>query len=447
MNTRWHLAAAAALVAVTIGLPATRPAAADTELPASFAINAAADTVRISTVIPGGVFSDGLADFSSGSAGAAIDSVGVSRAFAAAPYPGPAGTNLFDLLRGQTGAPLPSYPLIAASDYPAAPEGDVSQPALKLEARSGPGLSEATLATGADQGETGLARSVGRARVSIDDAGSLVAESTAELSGISAGPLVISKVASRARMVWPAHGQPIRERALEITGATVGGQRVGIGPDGVLAPSGTVPLPDGAPAWQALKQAGISVRYADAVDTPTGVVSAALLITQVVPTSPTGGQSTITYTIGRSRASVVVGAEPTASQVTSAPATSTTEATPPAVAGDAVEPAGDAARVPDGNARTIPDRRSVPSVAPPSAGAAAVPELTTSEPDVVPPEAATRRNEASMPVARAAPAGTSREARSWAAGAVYGSLLLSGGALLGALVILRRLGVRSTWGS
>src|SRR5207302_516425 len=129
-----------------------------------------------------------------------VDAVGVNRAFAAVPYPGATLTNLLDVLRGATGAPIPSYPLIAASDYPTVPDAAVTQPGMGLEAHSQSGSAEARLVTGSGDDTTALLRTIGRAHARAAADGTILAEATSVTTGLHVGPLQIGRITSSARV-------------------------------------------------------------------------------------------------------------------------------------------------------------------------------------------------------------------------------------------------------
>lgn len=432
------------------GVAPIADAGAEGSLPASFELSAAADGVRVATNIPGAPLSDGLVDVSTSSTQAVVDAVGVSRSYAAVPYPGATLTNLPDVLRGASGAPIPTYPFIAAADYPTLPEGSSAQPGVNLKATSGSGRSEGSLTTGAGDDTTAAVRTTGHSLVEAKVDGLLTAEASASVAGLVVGPLQVGRVTSLARIARSQEGEPVREQSLEVTGLNVAGQALAVGPQGLAAGPGNVPLPDSHPVRQALEQAGIAVRYLEPVETPDSILSAGLLVTQVIPASPTGQPSRVVYTVGRARAQIVIGA--------AAPATDSVSS------GTAPSPVGSSSSAEDESATRAPSPETAAAVTGfgptarsadygllgPDGADALSSELgqaaTPAEPTATSPAAGSAAAPL-LALPAAAPAqsyGARPAAEVWAPG-FFGVPVVAGALLLLIFLAVRTLGVKSTW--
>jgi hypothetical protein len=446
MKTKMRPLAVVLLSGVALaGLVPTGNAGADGALPSSFELTAVADGIRVATTIPGAPLSDGLVDVSTSSTQAVIDAVGVSRSYAAVPYPGATLTNLPDVLRGASGAPIPSYPFIAAADYPTVPEGTTAQPGVNLKANSGAGRSEGSLVSGGGDDATSAIRTTAHSLVEASPDGALSAEADTAIAGLAVGPLQIGRVTSLARVVRAGAGEPRREQALQVTGLSVAGQAFGIGPQGLVAGPGNVPLPDSHPARAALEQAGIAVRYLEPVETPDGVLSAGLLVSQVIPASPTGQPSRVTYTVGRARAQIVVGA------ATPAPAPDTASSgVPSPPAADGPWPTDGPPLSPNGALAASGTAEGPPMLGPVGGeilGSGAESAAAPAEPTAASPDAGSAGPSSLHALPAAAPAlsfGAGRAAEVWSRG-FFGLPLAAGALLLLVFLAVRTLGVKSTW--
>jgi hypothetical protein len=425
----------ASLVLGAAALGAMLPAQAEPLSPTTYEATAAADGLRVSTTVPGAPLSDAVVDLSSGSAQAVVNGLGSSRALAAVPYPGPTLTTLPDTVRGASGAPVPSYPLVAGSEFPGTPEAHVSQPGVSLEARSGARTSEATATTGAG-GDPRRGRAVSAAQAGSGEAGTVLAEATTEISGLVIGPLIITRVASRALVMRGAAGEPRRESSLESTLLVVSGQPVGVGPGGLTVAGTTTPLPDTHPARVALERAGVAVRYLEPADTPDGVVAPGLAITQVVPVSLTGPPSKVMYTVGRASASVAVGAAPIVDGVGLAGSTPAQGESRPLPVESASPIAPVASRANTGEeAMTAP---AVPSAEPDRAGEvfqSTLPSAAHTVADPAPPASVSAAAKRALFAPRP---------EMWP-NTFYGLFVLAGSVIVTLCWLLRHLGVKTTW--
>jgi hypothetical protein len=91
---------------------------------------------------------------------------------------------------------------------------------------------------------------------------------------------------------------------------TIAGQTVGFSEKGFTFGGTNVPIPQGNPLLDALKQAKITVQYLSRVDNPDGVVSPGLVIRQEQAT-PGGPTMVIRYVFGQMSASATVSGSPT----------------------------------------------------------------------------------------------------------------------------------------
>jgi hypothetical protein len=422
------------IVAAGLAVASVGPAAAERPTASTYEASASADGLRVATAVPGAPLSDALVDASSGSAQALVNGLGTSRAFASAPYPGATLSTLPDTIRGAGGAPLPSYPLIASSDHPGTPEALVAQPGVHLQARSRPGASEARVATGADDGDRGAGRAIGHVTVGPAADGTVAAEATTDTAGLVVGPVTLGRIVSGARVVRGASGDPQRDYSLEITPVVVAGQPVNVTSEGLVFAGTRVPLPDTHPARTALDQTGVTLRYLEPVSTPDGVVAPGLAVTQVVPASLTGSPSTVTYTVGRASAAVLVGADPLAGD----------QPLPDILGGEASSQFGSGS--PQSPAEPVAD---------PSGGIAeitAVPVPVSAAAGSSSPGAttATEQTPADVPggelagPAPVAAATVGPVAKAWSNG-LYLVFVTAGAVLAASFAVLRQRGVKTTW--
>jgi hypothetical protein len=283
-----RLVALVGLLAVGLLLAPAGPAASEPAAWRSFEVSAAADGLRVTTIIPGGPLNDRLLDGSAPRAQALLEGLGSSMAFAAGVYPDELVLNVPGLGAGITGAPLPAYPLIAASSHPTKDEDEIAAPGVRLHAESRAEGSSA-LATSESEG-TGHTST----RASVADTGdALVGEAESVTRGAELGPLTIGTITTTARVQRSPAGEVERESSLVISGARLGEQPIELPPD------------DGSPAAEALAEQGLTVRYLAAHETPTGVVAPGLQIGVSAPVSLVGdGSSEIIYEVGRASAAV-----------------------------------------------------------------------------------------------------------------------------------------------
>jgi hypothetical protein len=289
------LVAGTLILTVGLALPGTGRAAT------TFEGVAAADGIRVGLRAPNAPVTDTPVDSGGPTAQALLNSSGTSRAFASHPYPGEAVVTGPGTVAGFTGGQVspPAYPFAVSSDYPTVPHQATAQGPYTIEATSAERRSESRARVGADAGPVVLAH----ASVLLDDAGGAVAAAESDVSALAAGDVRFGRVLSTARVARAADGTLTRSSDLQVTGFTVAGTAVAIGPAGLTLPGSTVPLPASDPVRQALDQAGVTVTYLAAQPQPTGVVAPGLAVSAPVQI-PGGGTATVTYTVGRASAAV-----------------------------------------------------------------------------------------------------------------------------------------------
>lgn len=290
-------AVAAGLLLLVPGVRQAAPVGAAT----SFEALAAADGVRFTFAVPDAPVTDTPADAGGPSAQAALSTAGVSRAFAAQPYPGEAVVTGPGTVAGFTGGQLnpPAYPFAVTSDYPTVPEQSNDQGVYKIKATSAERRSDAVAHGGAAAGPVVDTRS----STAAADSGGAVAEAVSDVSGFAAGDVRIGRALSTARVATAADGSLSRSSDLSVTGFTIAGTAVGLGPAGLTVPGGTVPLPASDPVRAALASAGITVSYLAPVQQKSGVVAPGVAVSAPV-TLPGGGRATVTYRLGQASASI-----------------------------------------------------------------------------------------------------------------------------------------------
>ena len=244
---------------------------------------------------------------------------------------------------------------------------------------------------------------------------------------------------------------------MEVTGLSIADQTVGFGPEGLVVAGTKVPVPDTDPVRKALEQAGITLRYLEVADSPDGIVSAGLMVTQVVPASPTGPPSTVIYVVGRASATVVTGAAtPPALAESPLPPVSAGEEPP---AESSPPPAAPASTPESSTATASAASSSTPAFAAGEPGAGVYPDVATRAPSaaeaaaLAPPAPTSSSGAAAAPagaaasLAATAAANVSPASRAWSPDPLYLVMLLPGAVLLGAFLVLRRMGVKTTWAS
>jgi hypothetical protein len=299
----------AAFALLLIGLVPQIKAPAEASTLGSFQGNASAEGMRFTISSPGFLVVEDFVDGGTPVAQAGVNSLGDSKGFASAPYPGDLALTGGNTLKAVTGFPvaLPPYPFVAQSSYPTPPESKVAFPGVELSAVSRPAASQAMASTGAASGENRIGGMSATADVAVDDAKSVVlSAASSHVFGLSiAGVLEVGRIDASASVRRSPGENPQRASDLRVEGLKVGGVEAVLTKDGVAAGGSPAALPDGKPLTDALRQQGLSVEYLAARDQEDGVVSPGVVITreQQVPNGP----PTITrWTFGRAAARAAV---------------------------------------------------------------------------------------------------------------------------------------------
>ena len=289
------LAAGTLIMAVGVSMPRTVGAAT------TFEAVAAADGIRVGMRVPNAPVTDTPVDSGGPTAQAVLNSSGVSRAFASHPYPGEAVVTGPGTVAGFTGGQVspPAYPFVVASDYPTVPKQSNESGPYSLKATSGERRSESEARVGAASGPLVSSQAV----VELDAAGGATSAAVSDVSSLAVGDVRLGRVLSTARVARGADGALTRSSDLQVTGFTVAGTTVALGPSGLTLAGSAVPLPPADPVRQTLAGAGITVTYLAAQPHPNGVVAPGLAITAPVQLAG-GSTATVTYTLGQTSASI-----------------------------------------------------------------------------------------------------------------------------------------------
>ena len=171
---------------------------------------------------------------------------------------------------------------------------------------------------------------------------------------------MIGEAVSRAEARLTATGTVERTASFSLTGISVAGVVVSLGPGGFTLPGTALPLPDGDRVLGPLAEQGIGISYVEPLETAHGVVAGGLRIT-LSGTAPDGTRGTWTMTLGRALASVETAAGGRPSPEIGVDLGTDTEETPPAAVGESAPDSGGGSAV------------AVPSPPPDTAAAAGRP--------------------------------------------------------------------------
>ena len=294
-----------------------------------------------------------------------VDSTGKAIGFGSLPYPGENAIAAPGALTLVTKVPVPAYPFYAEANYPVTPSAEVKDPSgsydllAKAEQEKADGLAAMNFGgplsmSGTPRTPGQVSRIVSQASGSIDASGAKVT-ATAVSQGLSFGDGVLRIASATSRSVTSytaGAAKPETKSELVIEGATVGGQSVTIGPDGVHPFGASFGFPRGADQLnQALSQAGITVRTLSLRTGPSGATSDALQVTVKHPIPGSTVMGTFVYEIGGSSSFIDFGAagpglpalpggeETTPPAAASPPASSGEPAPPPASSAATAAPA------------------------------------------------------------------------------------------------------------
>lgn len=271
--------------------PAEAKVAAGTEI---FHGSAAAYGVRVTYIVNGAPLTNTPFDGGGPSAQAALDSgLGSSTGFAASPDPGPLFASGPGLAAGAIGGgvpgvvpPLPGlpaapeYPLLVRSDAGTNPTVSAGQDPVKVSAQSSPSESKSQATFGVDSSAGGGGGAISSASVSYAPNGSGSAAATADLQGVTAGPLTLGHVLSSVTKTLKPDGTVVPTTTLQVSGATISGTPVEFGPDGFTALN--------AALKGILEQSGVVVEFVAAQEFPESgrIIAPGLKVSMPIPQSP-----------------------------------------------------------------------------------------------------------------------------------------------------------------
>jgi hypothetical protein len=274
---------------------------------------ASASGMRATYTVPDYVVVSEFFDGGGPVAQANVDTTGKATGFGSLPYPGENAIAAPGAATLATKVPVPPYPFYAEANYPVTPSAEVKDPSgsYDLSAKADQQKAEGLAAMNFFGADKPVSRIVSQASGSIDAAGAKVT-ATAVNQGLSFGDgaLRIASATSRSVTTYAAGAaKPETKSELLIEGATVGGQSVTIGPDGVHPFGQSFAFPGGADQLnQALRQAGITVRTLSLQNGPGGATSDAMQVTVKHPIPGSKVMGTFVYEIGGSTSSIDFGA-------------------------------------------------------------------------------------------------------------------------------------------
>ncbi|HVW34778.1 MAG TPA: hypothetical protein VHL53_19755 [Acidimicrobiia bacterium] len=308
-----------ALACVVIGLgglAATGVGAGAAESPAgsgrTYAASAEAEGLRITFDVPRFLVVSTLFDAANPISQAALESTGVSRSFASAPYPGDLVVTAPGTLAAFGGPSLPvGYPFYVAASQPDTPKAALADPAGAYGLAATADLTASTASGRLSVPQGPVVHTEARTEQQPDGTVRAVASSIVEGLVAGDGTLTIGKITSTVETLSrPKAAQPEVTRHFEITGARVGDTAVEITPDGVKVPGGAVPVGSAAaPVAAALSQAGLDVKVEGDEALQGGGTARTLVIRShqqaPLPGAPSG---VLTMRIGGAATTVLTGA-------------------------------------------------------------------------------------------------------------------------------------------
>ena len=340
------------VLAGAAGLAPLHGAGADEAVPAEeFTMTARADTFAFQFIETGTPAAPGgeVFDASPSTAQALLDSVGRSEGYAAAPTPGPFFVTLPSNGNGVVaglGIPFafPDYPFYANSSHPVKPSTDMTVGPFHAKAESDQQHSTGEASSGGPAGEQGTFMSSRAAAAVGVDPGSGVrsADAASRFDGFTVGPLALGQSLASANLTQSPGQAPAKKSSFTVASFTIAGVQVALTDRGFKLGDQAPPTADLATLMGVLGQAGITVEFIPANETPTSIDSAGMRITRAGH-DPTGTQHKISLVIGRVGASIHASSTPLAHVVIpdidfptdqAAPAGDPSPVAPPASAAD-----------------------------------------------------------------------------------------------------------------
>lgn len=287
-------------------------AASAPEAGRTFAASAEAEGLRVTFDAPQFLVVSTLFDAANPISQATLESTGVSRSFASAPYPGDLVVTAPGTLAAFGGPSLPAqYPFHVAAVHPDTPEATLDGPGgvYNLAASAEAAKSAAAGLLAVEKGP--VVRTEALTETLADGTVRAVASSITEGIVAGDGALTIGRVVSSVETVSrPGAAEPAVTRRFEITGARVGDTVVEITADGVTAGGGALPAGEAAkPVQAALAQAGVDVKVEGEEPLSGGGTARTLVIrsTQQAPV-PGAPQGVLTIRVGGAATAVLTGA-------------------------------------------------------------------------------------------------------------------------------------------
>jgi hypothetical protein len=316
---RWAAPIGAGAIAVLL-MPV--PARAQGEL-TSFSGSSDGFGVNLTVTVPGAPITNTPVDSGGPTAQADLTSFGTSEGYAAFPDPGQTVISLPGLAEGLLGTglaglppvslpQLPSYPFFVQSEAGSEPSDQLGAGPYKLSATSNATASDASANGGLQDGLTGDAALItSDASVAGQSDGTVVAQATSEIQGLTVGPLTIGEVLSTATETASADGTLTPSTNLVMSGVQVGGLPLSLSSAGLDLLGPSVPLPLNSTLGPLLTRYGLTATVVAAQNYKGEVVAPAVELTGPVNDLGLGtGEGTFTLTLGGAEAAMQVGVAP-----------------------------------------------------------------------------------------------------------------------------------------
>jgi hypothetical protein len=294
-----------------------------------YAGTATADGVRVVVFADDYLLTDRLVDVGVPTAQAVLDGT-QAIGYAASPDPGDLVLSAPGIVAQATGVSglVPDYPLVVRSDT-SSPTAQLGADGLQLKADSSPLSSEARATIGGLPGDPAIGRIESHAVSKLDPKlNRMQVEAASTVDGFEAvgGLLRIGRVESHASARQDQGGEVVRSGGFEVQGISVLGLPVAVNQDGIDLAGNAVPVPIGETVQSLLDASGLGLRMLEPIETPNGIISGGLQITQEVNGLPNAaGPAVVTITLGRSAAFVTGPSDqpPPAADVSDQPPTDT----------------------------------------------------------------------------------------------------------------------------
>ncbi len=299
------LACLAAMGAGLAGLSMGSPSSAQ-EISQSLIGGGGAEGVHVQVDIPKFLVVEKV-EVGAPQAQASLDTQGNSSSFAGLPYPGDAVANIFSVPSVLLNTSIPfTTPGYVFAQAPVTPSAETQDPSgiyqLKATASNEQAFGRAALEGGSGSIASGFHA---QSTVTTDGQGGMKVLSESVAQGIDIGGVLrIGSIRSRSTTTYKAGDKdPETDTEFTIDAVSILGVRVGLSDKGLVLGNQTLQLPVGnliASLSNALKGAGVSIRFDDAETIEGGGVAKGLEIS-VTRHIPIQGNPlvTLTYTFGR----------------------------------------------------------------------------------------------------------------------------------------------------